>query len=58
MLRCDFCGIESEVILRVAIDRDYDRLTVKHEKRYACGECSVKKDKERKKMLKDAKKAD
>ncbi len=57
MLRCDFCRKESEVVLRVALDRDYDRLTVKHEKRYACAECSAKKERERIKMLKDSKKA-
>ncbi len=44
MLRCDFCGKESETVIRVAIDADYDRLTVRHEKRYACKECSEKKE--------------
>jgi len=64
MLRCDFCGRESEVIARVALDRDYDRLTVKHEKRYACAECSEKKNRERiagaqlLKRVKEAKKKD
>ncbi|MBI5888611.1 MAG: hypothetical protein HZB82_07875 [Deltaproteobacteria bacterium] len=57
MLRCDFCRKESEVVLRVALDRDYDRLTAAHEKRYACAECSAKKERERIKMLKDSKKA-
>ena len=47
MLRCDFCGVESEVVKRTAIDKDYDRLTVRHEKRYACPECSAKKERER-----------
>ncbi|MEK6532194.1 MAG: hypothetical protein AABZ23_06870 [Deltaproteobacteria bacterium] len=54
MLKCDFCGREAETVLRVAIDRDYDRLTVRHEKRYACKECSEKKERER---LERAKKA-
>lgn len=47
MLRCDFCGKEVETVVRVAIDKDYDRLTVKHEIKYACPECSVKKEAER-----------
>lgn len=47
MLRCDFCGVETETVTRVAIDKDYDRLTVRHEKRYACRTCSEKKEKER-----------
>ena len=55
MLRCDFCGKESERVVRVAIDEDYDRLTVRHEKRYACPVCSEKKEKERKERLKGKK---
>lgn len=47
MLRCDFCGKEVETVVRVAIDKDYDRLTVKHEIKYACPECSIKKEAER-----------
>jgi hypothetical protein len=49
MLRCDFCGRETETVVRVALDSGYDRLSVRHEKRYACPECSVKKERERKK---------
>ncbi|MEK7880992.1 MAG: hypothetical protein AAB210_03755 [Deltaproteobacteria bacterium] len=49
MLRCDFCGRESEKVARVALDKDYDRITEKHRKMYACPECSRKKDEERKK---------
>jgi hypothetical protein len=49
MLRCDFCGQETETVVRVALDRDYDRLSVRHEKMYACPECSKKKERERKK---------
>lgn len=52
MLKCDFCGKESDNVTRVAIDKDYDRLTVRHEKRYACPECSEKKEKERQARLK------
>jgi hypothetical protein len=51
MLRCDFCGQETETVVRVALDRDYDRLSVRHEKMYACPECSKKKERERKKRV-------
>lgn len=51
MLKCDFCGKESDSVTRVALDQDYDRLTVKHEKRYACLECSLKKEQERQARL-------
>jgi hypothetical protein len=47
MLRCDFCGRECESVARVAVDKDYDRLTVKHERKYACPECSREKEKKR-----------
>lgn len=39
--------METDTVARVAIDKDYDRLTVRHEKRYACRACSEKKEKER-----------
>lgn len=52
MLKCDFCGAETDFVSRVALDRDYDRLTVKHVKRYACKACAEKKEKERLKSLK------
>jgi hypothetical protein len=55
MLKCDFCGKEAATVVRVALDREYDRLTVKHEKRFACPECSEKKEKERQARLKTAK---
>jgi len=47
MLKCDFCGAETERVLRVALDSDYDRLSVQHSKRYACPQCSEKKEQER-----------
>ncbi len=47
MLKCDFCGKEFDSVRRIAIDSDYDRLSVRHEKRYACKECSDKKECER-----------
>ncbi len=56
MLRCDFCGAESDRVIRVVLDRDYDRLTVRHVKMYACPECSAKKDRERKEREKEKKK--
>lgn len=49
MLKCDFCGTESDSVSRVALDSGYDRLTEKHVKKFACVECSAKKEKERKK---------
>ncbi len=49
MLRCDFCGRQCEMVIRVALDKDYDRLTVRHHKMYACPECSKKKEEERRK---------
>lgn len=52
MLKCDFCGRESDSVTRVALDQDYDRLTVKHQQRYACPECSLKKEQERQARLK------
>ncbi len=54
MLKCDFCGRETDSVIRVALDKDYDRLSVRHEKRYACPECSEKKEKERQDTLKAA----
>lgn len=54
MLRCDFCGADADIVKRVAIDKGYDRLTVRHEKRYACKSCSEKKEKERLERLKSA----
>ena len=47
ILNCDFCGKEVDSVERVALDRGYDRLTVKHSKMYACLECSKKKEAER-----------
>ncbi len=47
MLKCDFCGVQSGEVKRVALALDYDRLSVKHEKKYACPPCSIKKDEER-----------
>lgn len=54
MLKCDFCGSDTDFVVRVALDKDYDRLTVRHEKRYACMPCSDKKEKERQERLKKA----
>jgi hypothetical protein len=47
LLRCDFCGREVERVRRVALDRGYDRLGQRHLVRYACGECSRRKEEER-----------
>jgi hypothetical protein len=45
--RCDFCGAEVPRVRRVALDRDYDRLQKPHVVRYACPDCSERKDRER-----------
>lgn len=47
MLRCDFCKEESKFVQRIALDTEYDRLTLKHLEKYACFVCSQKKEKER-----------
>jgi len=44
--RCDFCGSEVPRVRRVALDRDYDRLTP-HRVQYACPACSERKERER-----------
>ncbi len=46
-LRCDFCGALATRVRRVALDRDYDRLQTPHAVRYACPECSKRKELER-----------
>ena len=51
-MKCDFCGKETDSVVRVALDDGYDRLTVKHTKMYACAECSVKKEEERSELKK------
>lgn len=57
MLKCDFCGHESDRVSRVAVAEGYDRLTVRHEKMYACPQCSEKKEKERLERIQKEKKA-
>jgi hypothetical protein len=46
-LKCDFCGREALQVRRVALDQGYDRLGQRHAVRYACPECSEKKERER-----------
>jgi hypothetical protein len=46
-LRCDFCGQETTTVRRIALDRGYERLRTPHRERYACPECSAKKERER-----------
>ncbi len=46
-LRCDFCGASVTRVRRIALDRDYDRLQQPHLVRYACPECSERKERER-----------
>lgn len=42
---CDFCGILSATVLRVALDSGYDRILTKISAKYACPACSVQKEK-------------
>ena len=46
-LKCDFCGEPSSRVLRVALDRDYDRLQTPPRELYACESCSAVKDRQR-----------
>ena len=46
-LRCDFCGALVPRVRRIALDRGYDRLQAPHSARYACSECSQRKELER-----------
>jgi hypothetical protein len=47
LLRCDFCGAETERVRRVALDQGYDRLGQRHVVRYACEKCSERKEQAR-----------
>lgn len=47
MLSCDLCGKVVISVSRLALDREYDRLTVRHSKMYASQECSIMKNKTR-----------
>jgi hypothetical protein len=44
---CDFCGAEVDSVRRVALDSGYDRLRVSHEERFACADCSERKERSR-----------
>ena len=44
-----FAVLKATRFQRVALDEDYDRLTEKHVQKFACAECSAKKEIERKK---------
>ena len=46
-LRCDFCGEVATRVRRVALDRGYDRLQVRHQVQYACSRCSEEKERRR-----------
>jgi len=48
-LRCDFCGSTSTHLRRIALDEGYERLRTPHRERYACPECSERKERERQK---------
>jgi len=46
-VRCDFCEAIVPSVRRVALDRDYERLSTRHQEQYACPACSEKKEQER-----------
>jgi hypothetical protein len=46
-VQCDFCGEEAASVRRVALDREYDRLQKPHQVRYACTDCSERKERQR-----------
>jgi hypothetical protein len=46
-LTCDFCGETAPTVRRIALDGDYDRLQTPHAVRYACPDCSKRKERER-----------
>ena len=45
-MRCDTCKKESEVVMRVAVAKDYDRMLARPI--YNCPECYEKKEREKK----------
>jgi hypothetical protein len=47
VFKCDFCGKQTDRVRRIALDKDYDRLGERHAVRYACAECSRRKENER-----------
>ncbi len=47
VMRCDFCGEEARSVRRIALDGEYDRLRKPHEVRYACSDCSERKERQR-----------
>lgn len=46
-LFCDLCGAPANAVQRVALDRDYERLTTRHVVQYACQSCYERKDRRR-----------
>jgi len=44
---CDFCGVQVSRVRRIALDGEYERLRTPHSVRYACPECSERKERER-----------
>ncbi len=47
----DFGGRAVARVRRLALDRDYDRLSQRHAVRYACQACSERKDAERQPLV-------
>jgi len=54
-LKCNLCGMEYDTVSRIAIDADYDRLSVRYEIKYACPECFKKKEEQRKRSMEQVK---
>jgi len=46
MLKCNFCGKETERVFRVALAPGYDRLSVSHPVKWACMDCHLKRNRE------------
>jgi hypothetical protein len=46
MLKCSFCGQETENVFRVALAGAYDRLSVAHAVKWACLECHLRRNRE------------
>jgi len=44
---CDFCGEPASKLTRVAVAKDYDRLTDGGRPKYACPQCSAAKERQR-----------
>jgi transposase-like protein len=46
MMKCNFCGKETERVFRVALAGEYDRLSVSHKVKWACVDCHLARNRE------------